>query len=131
MSNATIISFLVQVIATFIHHLITFPTFYTFVLQTLVLSCVLLRSISSADQTSLIVIMLGRLELSIKQCIVAYMAMMSNIFVKMQHRFSWTTAKFQGRFDTMALGDAIKNVIKAQGIDEDSLLFHPGGKCKV
>lgn len=68
--------------------------------------------------------------MSIEECKNAYIEMMDKIFFKTKHRIGYN-GKVQGRFDTSALENAIKKVIKDKGLDENSLLFHPGGKCLV
>jgi hypothetical protein len=64
----------------------------------------------------LIAIMLGRLEMSVDECIEAFTSMMDIIFVR-SHRlpFKWTNGKVQARYDTKALERCIANVIQEAG----------------
>ncbi|KAH8595465.1 ankyrin repeat-containing domain protein [Bisporella sp. PMI_857] len=75
--------------------------------------------------------MLGRLKMSIDECIQAYMQLSSRIFQKKRHRVT-VRGKIQGRFDSDELEQAVKEVIKKQGLQEDALLKDaPGSTCKV
>ena len=83
------------------------------------------------DRISLVAIMLGRLEMSVEECKQAYMDMMDKIFIKKHHRLGFPKLKVQARFDTMVFENAIKQVVKDRGINEDSLLLWPEGRCKM
>ncbi|CAG8953838.1 hypothetical protein HYFRA_00006730 [Hymenoscyphus fraxineus] len=90
--------------------------------------------IGGTSTGGLVAIMLGRLEMSIAECKEAYMGMMEDVFVKTKRRINAKNLKVQGRYDTPALESAIKNVIQSRGIsglDVDSLLLNPEGKCKI
>jgi hypothetical protein len=65
--------------------------------------------------------MLGRLKMSIDECIDAYLSLSDRVFKKKRHR---VTAKgnIQGRFDSEELARAVKEVVIAQGLQEDALL---------
>jgi hypothetical protein len=65
--------------------------------------------------------MLGRLKMSIDECIDAYLSLSDRIFQKKRHRVT-IKGKIQGRFDSEELGRAVKEVVKAQGLQEDVLL---------
>jgi len=56
--------------------------------------------------------MLGRLEMTVDQCIDAYVSMMDAVFKKKKHRFKNVKGELQARFDTVELEEAIKKVIK-------------------
>jgi hypothetical protein len=81
---------------------------------------------------SLLAIMLGRLKMDIDACIAAYIDMSDRIFQKKHHRVNAKNGKVQGRFDSAELERAIKEIIKSQGLDEDTLLMDlPDASCKV
>jgi predicted acylesterase/phospholipase RssA len=80
---------------------------------------------------SLIAIMLGRLKMSIDECIDAYLSLSDRVFQKKRHR---VTAKgnIQGRFDSEELARAVKEVVTAQELQEDALLKNVlDDGCKV
>ena len=75
--------------------------------------------------------MLGRLRMSIDECIDAYLQLSDRIFQKKRHRVT-VKGKIQGRFDSDELERAVKDVIKTQGVPEDALLKDdPETACKV
>jgi hypothetical protein len=75
--------------------------------------------------------MLGRLKMSISECIDAYMKLSAQIFQKTGHRVT-LKGKIQGRFDSDALERIVKEIVKAQGLPEDALLKDaPDSTCKV
>lgn len=75
--------------------------------------------------------MLGRLKMSIDECIDAYIQLSDRIFQKKRHRAT-VKGKIQGRFDSDELERAVKEVIKGQGLQEDALLKDtPDAPCKV
>ena len=65
--------------------------------------------------------MLGRLRMSIDECIDAYLSLSDRIFQKKRHRVT-VNGKLQGRFDSEALAQAIKEVVAKKGFQEDALL---------
>lgn len=69
-------------------------------------SCVLLI------RARLIAIMLGRLEMTVDECIEAYVQMMDLIFAKEKSRRFNFKGDARSRFDTAVLEEAIKNVIE-------------------
>ncbi|KAJ3574877.1 hypothetical protein NPX13_g4219 [Xylaria arbuscula] len=93
--------------------------------------CEYFDMIGGTSTGGLIAIMLGRLEMSVDECKKAYLAVMDKIFVKKHHRVTLPKLKVRGAFDTLALENAIKQVLKDRGMDEDSLLMYPEGKCKI
>lgn len=75
--------------------------------------------------------MLGRLKMSINECIDAYLQLSERVFQKKRHRVSGK-AKIQGRFDSDELERAVKDVIRKQGLQEDALLKDDqDAACKV
>jgi hypothetical protein len=79
----------------------------------------------------LIAVMLGRLKMSIDECIDAYLSLSDRIFQKKRHRVT-VKGNVQGRFDSDELELAVKEVIISQGLQEDALLKDtPEAECKV
>lgn len=65
--------------------------------------------------------MLGRLRMSIDECIDAYLSLSDRIFQKKRHRVT-IKGNIQGRFDSEELARAIKEVVTGKGLQEDALL---------
>ena len=65
--------------------------------------------------------MLGRLKMSVDQCIDAYLSLSDRVFQKKKHRVT-TKGSIQGRFDSEELKRAVKKIVTAQGLQEDTLL---------
>jgi hypothetical protein len=75
--------------------------------------------------------MLGRLNMSVTDCITAYISLSSRIFRQTRHRVT-VKGKVQGRFDAEELARAVKDVVEQQGLQADALLKDvPEAKCKV
>ena len=76
--------------------------------------------------------MLGRLEMSIDDCIDAYSNMMDKVFKKKAKRLK-LNGELQARFDTAELERCIKFVVKTYGMgrDENLLMQDHKLKCKV
>jgi hypothetical protein len=75
--------------------------------------------------------MLGRLRMSVDECITAYLSLSDRVFRKTRHRVT-VRGKVQGRFDAEELARAVKEVVKQQGLPEDALLKGaPEARCKV
>jgi hypothetical protein len=75
--------------------------------------------------------MLGRLKMSIDECIDAYLSLSDRIFQKKRHRVT-VRGNIQGRFDSDELARAVQEVIIAQGLPEDTLLKDVSeSACKV
>lgn len=84
-----------------------------------------------ANGYSLIAIMLGRLQMTIDDCIDAYISLSDRVFQKRRHRVT-IKGNVQGRFDSDELERAIKEIVVRQGLEEDALLKNsPDAKCKV
>ncbi|KAF2015348.1 FabD/lysophospholipase-like protein [Aaosphaeria arxii CBS 175.79] len=87
--------------------------------------------IGGTSTGGLIAIMLGRLKMSVADCIKAYLSLSDRVFKKKAHRVT-IKGMIQGRFDSDELVRAIKEVIKQQGLPEDTLLKDaPDARCKV
>ncbi|KAL6406244.1 tetratricopeptide repeat domain protein [Ilyonectria robusta] len=79
----------------------------------------------------LIAIMLGRLRMTVDECITAYTSLSDKVFEKKSHRVK-INGQLQGRFDTVALEQAVKQILVDNGHGEDALLKDPSKTaCKV
>lgn len=65
--------------------------------------------------------MLGRLKMSVDECIAAYGELSEEVFVKQQHRLN-SKGDVQGRFDTAALEKAVRKCVRDANLPEDALL---------
>jgi hypothetical protein len=75
--------------------------------------------------------MLGRLRMSVADCITAYVSLSDRVFRKTRHRVT-VRGKVQGRFDAEELARAVKEVVKQQGLPEAALLKDvPEAECRV
>jgi len=79
----------------------------------------------------LIAIMLGRLRMSVDECINAYVSLSDRIFHKGRHRVT-IKGKIQGRFDSEELARAVREVVTGKGLNEEALLKDVSDNaCKV
>jgi hypothetical protein len=84
-----------------------------------------------ANSHSLIAIMLGRLQMTIDECIDAYILLSDRVFQKRRHRVT-IRGNVQGRFDSDELERAIKEIVVKKKLPENALLKDsPNAKCKV
>ncbi|CAK7240110.1 MAG: hypothetical protein STHCBS139747_001547 [Sporothrix thermara] len=84
--------------------------------------------IGGTSTGGLIAIMLGRLRMTVAECIEAYMFLSERVFKKETHRK--INGKLQARSGTVELAEAIKQILRARGLDDDTLL-KDDGPCKV
>jgi hypothetical protein len=71
--------------------------------------------------------MLGRLRMSVGDCIIAS----DRVFSKTRHRVT-VKGQVQGRFDAEELARAVREVVAKQGLQENALLKDtPNAGCKV
>ncbi|KAM7183754.1 Acyl transferase/acyl hydrolase/lysophospholipase [Rhypophila sp. PSN 637] len=95
--------------------------------------CFWFDMIGGTSTGGLIAIMLGRLQMSVKDCIEAYTRMMGGVFVKSRPIFNLpftSSGKIRPRFDTKELESAIKAIIEDTGHGGETLR-DPNCKCKV
>ena len=87
---------------------------------------------SSGVLTSrLIAVMLGRLRMSVADCITAYLSLSERVFRKTRHRVT-VKGQIQGRFDSEELARAVRGVVKQQGLQKNALLKDESSTaCKV
>lgn len=97
--------------------------------------CEYFDMICGTSTGGLIAIMLGRLRMSVKECVTEYRKLSPEIFVKKHHRVS-LQGRTQGRFDSTAFELRIKEMLQERGFDQDALLKEvvsnaPQYDCKV
>ncbi|KAL8330853.1 hypothetical protein RB593_001686 [Gaeumannomyces tritici] len=86
--------------------------------------------IGGTSTGGLIAVMLGRLRMSVDECIEAYTSLSDKVFEKKCHRVT-IKGKLQGRFDSAELERAIKQIVQQRGQAEDALLKDLQAPCKV
>lgn len=86
--------------------------------------------IGGTSTGGLIAVMLGCLQMTVDECIQAYTALSDKVFEKKAHRVK-INGQLQGRFDTAALEQAIKKILRDRGRSEDILLKDVDAPCKV
>jgi hypothetical protein len=75
--------------------------------------------------------MLGRLRMSVADCIAAYLSLSERVFRKTRHRVM-VKGQVQGCFDAEELARAVKEIVTTQGLQEDALLKDVSATaCKV
>lgn len=75
--------------------------------------------------------MLGRLKMSIDECVDAYLSLSDRVFQKKRHRVT-IKGRIQSRFDSEELERAVKEMVTAQGLQKDALLKDASDDaCKV
>ncbi|KAI0095691.1 acyl transferase/acyl hydrolase/lysophospholipase [Nemania sp. FL0031] len=92
--------------------------------------CDYFEMIGGTSTGGLIAIMLGRLHMTVDECMEAYRELSSRVFQKKNTRFNYK-GKIQGQFDAHELELAVQNVLKNRGLDENTLLKDANGRCKV
>jgi patatin-like phospholipase/acyl hydrolase len=86
--------------------------------------------IGGTSTGGLIAVMLGRLRMTVDECIDAYTSLSDRVFEKKGHRVK-VNGKLQGRFDAAELERAIKQIIASCSLSEDALLKDVDAPCKV
>ncbi|KAF2816881.1 FabD/lysophospholipase-like protein [Mytilinidion resinicola] len=87
--------------------------------------------IGGTSTGGLLAIMLGRLQMTVDECIDAYVSLSDRVFQKRRHRVT-IKGNIQGRFDSTELERAIKEIVARKGLTEDALLKDEvDAKCKV
>ena len=75
--------------------------------------------------------MLGRLEMTVEECIGQYISLSDKVFERKSHLVS-AKGNLKGRFDTAALEQAVKQMLLDRSLNEDMLLKgSPDAVCKV
>jgi patatin-like phospholipase/acyl hydrolase len=95
--------------------------------------CDYFHMICGTSTGGLIALMLGRMRLTIDECIAAYEEMSPHIFTKLHHRINLRNGETQGRFDHEALEKGVKSLLMKHGFDPDELLKEKlvMGSCKT
>ncbi|KAI9774452.1 MAG: hypothetical protein M1839_001735 [Geoglossum umbratile] len=83
--------------------------------------CACFDMIGGTSTGGLIAIMLGRLGMSVDECIEVYKKLSPEIFTKVHHRVN-IKGEIQGRFDDKALEAGVKALLANRGWSEDELL---------
>jgi patatin-like phospholipase/acyl hydrolase len=83
--------------------------------------CEYFDMIGGTSTGGLIAVMLGRLHMTVDECIDTYKTLSERVFQK-RHRRVTFSGRLQGRFDTKELERAIKQIIVERGLGEDALL---------
>lgn len=83
--------------------------------------CEYFDMIGGTSTGGLIAIMLGRLRMSVDECIAQYRELSTNVFTKLHHRLD-VTGHTRGRFDHEALEKAIKEILRSRNLNEEELL---------
>ncbi len=89
--------------------------------------------IGGTSTGGLMALMLGRMRLTVDECIAAYSELSPEIFTKIHHRINLRNGETQGRFDHKALEERVKNLLVMYGRNPESLLKDPPevGSCKT
>jgi patatin-like phospholipase/acyl hydrolase len=77
--------------------------------------CEYFDMIGGTSTGGLIAIMLGRLRMTVDDCIDAYTSLSDKVFEKKSHRVTFR-GKLQGRFDTTELERAVKQILVDRGL---------------
>lgn len=76
--------------------------------------------------------MLGRLRMSVEECIAAYIALSSRVFQKKHVMPVTVRGKVKARYSSEELQRAIEDVVEAQHLERDALLKDTSPQaCKV
>ncbi|KAF3357378.1 hypothetical protein VdG1_03166 [Verticillium dahliae VDG1] len=78
--------------------------------------------IGGTNTGGLIAVMLGRLRMSVDECIAAFTSLCDGVFEKKKHHRVRMNGKLRGRFDSRALERAIKQILVRTNHDENILL---------
>jgi predicted acylesterase/phospholipase RssA len=93
--------------------------------------CEYFDMIGGTSTGGLIAIILGRLRMTVDDCIDAYISLSDKVFEKKSYRVT-VKGKLQGRFDTAELERAVKQILVDRSFDKDALLKDsPNAPCKV
>jgi patatin-like phospholipase/acyl hydrolase len=94
--------------------------------------CECFDMIGGTSTGGLIAIMLGRLEMSVDECMAEYQQISSTVFTKVRHRLNWR-GQVQGRFDNEILAEKVREFLVKKGFKEQELLKKPlsSSGCKT
>jgi len=95
------------------------------------LPCDYFDMIGGTSTGGILAVMLGRLRMSVDECMDAYVGMSDRIFAKKRHRLT-LNGHVHGRFDTQELERCVKKILVGRGLGQVALLKDDAGsKCKV
>ncbi|KAI4784180.1 phospholipase, patatin family protein [Aureobasidium sp. EXF-3400] len=83
--------------------------------------------IGGTSTGGLIAIMLGRLQMSVDECIKTYTGLSKDVFHKTRRIPIGIKGDLKERYDSEALEQAVKRVLRDRGVDEDTPLKDPQG----
>ncbi|EXA32212.1 hypothetical protein FOVG_16583 [Fusarium oxysporum f. sp. pisi HDV247] len=86
--------------------------------------------IGGTSTGGLIAVMLGRLRMTVDECIDAYTSLSDKVFEKKSHKVN-IKGKLKGRFDAAELERSIKRILVARDLSEDTLLKDFDAPCKI
>lgn len=84
--------------------------------------CEYFDMIGGTSTGGLIALMLGRLGMTVDECIKEYTDLAPKIFTKLHHRMN-VKGRVQGRFDHAAIEDGVRGLLQRLGMDRNALLF--------
>lgn len=84
--------------------------------------CQYFDMIGGTSTGGLIAIMLGRLGMTVDECIAVYRDLSSKVFTKVHHRLN-IRGQVQGRFNHHAIEQCVKDLLRQKGLSEDTLLY--------
>ena len=87
--------------------------------------------IGGTSTGGIIALMLGRLRMTVDDCIEEYVKLMPAVFEKTKHRFSLSKRKLQGRYDGEALASGVKRILQDRELMKDEFLKDPSSACKT
>jgi len=94
--------------------------------------CEFFDMIGGTSTGGLIAIMLGRMKMSVEECMEAYIELSDKVFRQTHSLPLSLSGKVRGRFDSKALEDAVKQYLDKYSLPEDCLLQEVGpASCKV
>ncbi|RWA05858.1 hypothetical protein EKO27_g9246 [Xylaria grammica] len=85
--------------------------------------------IGGTSTGGLIALMLGRMCLTVDECIEAYNELSPKVFAQVRHRIKLRNGETQGRFDHTALENGVRQLLEVYGMDAESLLKDPEESC--
>jgi hypothetical protein len=83
--------------------------------------CEYFDMIAGTSTGGLIAIMLGRLRMSVDDCIDEYKSLSSRVFTKVHHFGVNYRGETQGKFDDEALKEGIRSLLERRVMDRDEL----------
>ncbi|PNH45129.1 hypothetical protein VD0003_g9290 [Verticillium dahliae] len=86
--------------------------------------------IGGTSTGDLIAVLLGRVRMSVDDCITAYASTSDEVFEKKSHRVMMN-GQLRGRFDSGALDRAIKQILVRTGHAENTLIRDAANACRV